>query len=435
MTEREWIEQARRIAKRQSQTRTSSYSTFRRALAETCLLMSRAPTAISDSYSLTPESDLVAGSGEASDTLFDGRWQWTIDARNARSLAAGVGVRARALDLALNHEGVSDGPAHDPDAEYFCKASDAYVIPRSAKPFREGHGSRRHFRQRGTPHHRVIPKMFGSFVMDLHRLDRLEVDPSSERPLGAAMFENFTLLYDGDGENLVIRDVDCASAEATIRRQVAAACAANCWTVVWPEYTMPPRNLALLQEQLLDVACSAEPAAGPDWVLAGSWRSGEPAENVAWILDGYGYPALSLAKAIPYRENQLGVEAIQPRYRVPILVTDRALVAFGICRDFCEMGQETAWEALNVDLVVVASMGSDENTMLSHRSVAHHSVARGQRAFVVQQREKTGTGTTGWVLPPTGRAGALELNDLEVSDWSEHECDLWISAGRGGEAL
>ena len=337
----------------------------------------------------------------------------------AAELALGIGARARGLDLALAQGAAHAGPADDPDEEYFCVEADAYVIPRAPSPWREGQGSRRFFRRRGTPFHRVIPKKLGSFVQRLHRLDALDPEPDRPRPLGAAMFERFELHYEGDGDTFRILGIDCDGAEPTIDRQVSAARAARCSAVVWPELTMPPPNVEALVRRLDAEAYSAEQAKGPDWVLAGSWNSGEPSRNSTPVLDAYGNLIFEFAKSIPYRETGLGREAMEPGYEVLILVTDRELIAFGICRDFCELGQKTPWSGLNVDLVVVPSMG-DETTMQSHRAAAQVGAAGGQRAFVVQQRYKTATGETGWVLPPVARPGDLELHAMARGPWSEH---------------
>lgn len=419
MTYDELLKAVRALARRQARNRELDATTLRRALAETCLLMAAAPTAISDAYHALSESDLADGADAEHDRLDRGDWAWAIDGSSPERLALGIGVRARGLDRALAHEAPHDGPADDPDVEYYCADAGAYVVPRAPTPWQDGQGSRRFFARRGTPFHRIIPKTVGSFVQELHRLDGFDFAPGRDRPFGAAMFENFRLLYEGDGETFRVLGIECPGGTTTIDYQVSAAYVAQCSAVVWPELTMPPAHRDALTHRLEEEAYATGPAQGPAWVLAGSWNDSDPAMNVAPVLDGYGGPVFEYAKSIPYRETGLGREEMQPGYRVPILVTDRALVAFGICRDFCELGQKTPWSLLNVDYVVVPSMG-DETTMQSHRTAAHLGVAGGQRALVVQQRHQTETGATGWVLPPTDQPGALELSDLVAGSWSEH---------------
>ena len=419
MTDEEWLNALRKLARKQSNLTGIDPSTLRVAMAEVCLLMAEAPTAITDQYYDLHENDLDAGATAQHDQIDAGDWTWQLDDTSSYSLALGIGIRARGLDSTLAHETAHDGPTDNPNVDYFCEDANAYVIPRTPVPWQDGHGSRRFFRRRGIVFHRVIPKKVGSFVQELYRLDGFDCEPDRDRPLGAAMFERFRLVYEGDGETLRILGVECEGAERSIDRQVSAAVVAHCSAIVWPELTMPPTFVEALGRRLEQEALSSAPASGPNWVLAGSWNNGNPASNVAPILDGYGQRVFDCVKSIPYREMGLGREEMQPGYRVPILVTDRELIAFGICRDFCELGQQTPWSNLNVDLVVIPSMG-DETTMQGHRSAAHLGAAGGQRAFVVQQRATTETGNLGWVLPPTSKPGSLEIAAMEQGAWSEH---------------
>jgi hypothetical protein len=423
MTDEDWLRAVQQLSQLQSRGQGHVAQSLRCALAQTVLLMMQAPTAVTDAYHDLAESELDRVATEQQDRLDVGDWRWNVEQAGAADLALSVGGRARGLDRLLAHETVHDGPVDNPNEAYYCKDTDTFVVPRLPRPWVEGEGSRRFFRRRGTPLHRVIPRKTGSFVQELYCLSEFAFDPGADRPLGAAMFERFKLLYEGDGKTLRILGVECPDAEQTIEQQVWAAINARCAAVVWPELTMPVAHVSALSRRLEAEAFLATPALGPSWVLAGSWNDGDAQANVAPVLDGYGRHVLDCAKSIAYREAGLGREDIVPEFHVPILVTETNLIAFGICRDFCELGQQTPWSVINVDLVVVASMGSNKRTMQSHRTAADMGSAGGQRSFIVQQFEATTTGVTGWVLPPTGNPGALEIDDLKQGSWSEHPLD------------
>ena len=66
-------------------------------------------------------------------------------------------------------------------------------------------------------------------------------------------------------------------------------------------------------------------------------------------------------------------------------MTDRELIAFAICKDFCDKAREVPIRSLDVDLVLVPSMGR-LNTMTAHRDTADTmKISFGTRAVVVQQ--------------------------------------------------
>ncbi|GGF18091.1 hypothetical protein GCM10011611_24920 [Aliidongia dinghuensis] len=71
--------------------------------------------------------------------------------------------------------------------------------------------------------------------------------------------------------------------------------------------------------------------------------------------------------------------------KVHIIATDRELIALAICKDFCDKARAVPAISLDVDLVLVLSMGRP-NTMTAHRDVADDMKVRfGTRTVIVQQ--------------------------------------------------
>ena len=418
----EWVAAAIDLARVQAQSEAVDPTSLRIALGTTALLMARAPTRFTDAYSRLSEVELAQGGLRVQNQLEQDDWTWTVDAANAADLVKDIGCRARGLDAALAHAVPFDGPPDDVDRAYYCPEADAYVIPRhggveTARP----KGGRMFFLRRGTPLHRVVPKRLGSFTTRLHALDDLDSSLSTTRSLGAAMFEEFELKLETDGGSFKATGIVCPSAKESAAAHVDAGRAA-CIAIVWPELTMPPEIVQSLADKLSSDALGPGATGALQWVLAGSWHQGDPVKNLAPILDAYGNLRFEYAKSILYRDGEHGIEAALEGYVVPILVTERSLVAFGICRDFCELVQGTPYPELGVDLVVVPSMG-EETTIRSHRTAAHLISVAGERAFVVQQRQRTGRGKTGWVLPPIGDPSTLEPDAMLAGSWSEHRWD------------
>jgi len=139
-------------------------------------------------------------------------------------------------------------------------------------------------------------------------------------------------------------------------------------------------------------------------------------------LGKFGQKLFTIEKNLAYADNDLGREQIEGAFTIPVLWTDRHLIAFGICKDFCAIDSTaTPYEKLGVDLVVVPSMG-EKSTMEAHLTVAKILHVAGGRAFVVQQDTKHNSSVnTGWVLAPNKMPNHLSVNGMECPSWSVHE--------------
>ncbi len=420
MTDDEWIESARGLATGARPHDGAEYDGVRAALVEVYRLLAAMPAGLSGSYRLIDEGDLVAAAAEAHRTLESGEWGWTLPDAPA-GIVLSAAARVRALDRLLKETSAHHGPPLDLEAEYLCPVTDWFVVPRlTARVAQPGHGGRSWFQRRGTLEHRLLPKRLGSYTVQLHWLEDV-TDPATASRFGAAMFEDFALDVEreGDPKSFHARGLTSPHAAAAIPQAMRAANQAGCACVAWPELTMRPDvELAMLRNALDDLAASDAPGGRPAFTLAGSWHVGEGdgRRNVAPVLDFMGGTILEHPKARAYADNDYGLEAICPDLTIPVLVTQAELVAFAICKDFCDF-QENPYPTLNVDLIVVGSMDGDK-TMDSHRAMAAIADAHGTSSFVVQQDMTTGRGETGWVLRPDQCGQPVELKALRRGSWS-----------------
>ncbi|WP_264048548.1 carbon-nitrogen hydrolase family protein [Methylobacterium flocculans] len=423
MTPADWIESASALAARHRDLTDLSAATCRKALLDVDRLFRQAPTPMREAYSQVPERALVAAGRLRADAVTSGDYAWTlpVDA-DLRSWALAAGAQARALDEVLFRTAPSHFGPVDPE-EWLCAASGAYAIPRSrvreSERRREGH----RFTRRGILHHRVLPEILeAGYRVKLVRHDTTASPAGEQVTMGAALFPGLKLAIRSADGGFVVTDAICDGAADTVARQIEAAYAGGCFAAMWPELTVTPALLALIRDTLGLRILTADPRSALQMVVAGSWHTEEDGKvwNVATVLDGYGAEALTYRKVLPYRDGKIGTEAIGMPAEVPVLVTDDHLFGFGICKDFCDLGVTLAYKDLDVDLVLVPSMGNPA-TMEGHRSTAKGMrVTFGTRAFVVQQADPDGPTAEqpGWVLPfpedPTGKPVA-ELR--QGGDW------------------
>lgn len=422
MTDEEWLSRAAGLMAAQSKVASLDYDVVRRALAETYSLMAYAGANPEDIYGHIPESELRGTAAGVFERLSACDWSWDGAAGGVGEAVPSVAARIRALDRLLKHVARHNGPPVNPEADWLDEETGWYVVPRlTARTPRPGYGTRSSFGQRGTLEHRLLPRRIGSYEVSLHWL--ADIVGASEPPVfGAGMFENFRLDLEGapEPEAFVAAGLRCPSAAEHIAQVVVRANEASCYCLAWPELTMRPEvEGRVLSHALRNLSLSDVRGGSPAFTLAGSWHVGEGSDrkNAAPVLDACGDAVLVHRKARAYADNGVGIEAICPDYRIPVLVTENHLVAFAICKDFCDLRQGIPYPFLNVDLVVVGSIGN-EQTMGSHRAMAGQAEANGTGVVVVQQDLETGEGETGWVIRPATGVLTRELGELRRGSWS-----------------
>lgn len=290
-----------------------------------------------------------------------------------------------------------------------------YVVPIPRAVMREG-GPRtlQSFDRRGLLHHRIIPTRIGDvdIILEPHP-DVTEGAQPTDRIFGAALFNGLQLTLENvDAASFLVTAVQCVDGVATVvGRHVDAAQAAKCDTVVWPELTMDPDVVGQLQTRLASDPLTTR---APPVVVAGSWHvAGEArSRNMAPVLTGRGAIMFEFGKNRRFTYQGM-TEDIEVYGAIHILVTDRELIAFAICKDFCDKAQAVPVTQLDVDLVLVPSMG-ESSTMTAHREAADLMKVRfGARTVVVQQRpQTTAAGGPSYVLQALREPRRAELSDL-----------------------
>lgn len=376
-------------------------------------------------FQIIPESELVKRSSIQANRITGGDFAW--EAPTAADLQEGITnlcAQIRALDSLILRSADHNGPVSGPD-DWLAPDASAYVIPRKrpAKP-RKGHG----YGKRGLLHHRIIAVKLGRFDVDLIPNDTITVkrnSPDAEIVFGAGVFQILNMTMEPvEGEKFVVGSVSFEGGESTILSQIEGALNDRCFGVVWPELCDAPRTRTQIQ-----AAFSKRPATdarqAPQVIVAGSWHELDGAAgsyvNRAAVYDGYGNERLTYDKIVPYLDREAGFEAIKSGDKIPILVTDDLLIGFAICKDFCDLVAVTPFLQLNVDIILVPSMG-DEKTMKGHQSTAKRIQAVfGGRTFVVQQAHPSG-GELGVVLPMPVDPDALSYAEMRQNvPWKSYK--------------
>lgn len=234
----------------------------------------------------------------------------------------------------------------------------------------------------------------------------------------SAVFDGLSLVRDEAFEKFVAHDAPCRDEDKALAEHASAAYAGNIVGALWPELTMPPARRQKLADHLEACALDSPPGRGPAFVAAGSWHEvdGASIRNRLHVLSGSGQARFYHDKTMPVTSKTLGEEALDPSYRISVLIGEDALIAFAICRDFCEAQITKVYLLLDVDLIVVPSYG-DQKTILAHRQQAHAlATDPGTRSFVVQQTvpEMVEACGAGYVLPPQADTAAITPDEMST---------------------
>ncbi len=229
---------------------------------------------------------------------------------------------------------------------------------------------------------------------------------------GGALFRGLDLEESEglDEDRFLISGVVCADQLSALNDGIAQAHSDACAVLTFPELTIPPD----LRERIRDALQIGDArVAGTDGVphliplvVAGSWH--EPSNgqwrNVATIFDGYGREVARHAKLLPYIDETGRLEAITSGDALTVLVSEDALLAVGICRDFCERGAGlNSYALLDVDIFLITSFG-DGKTMAGHFQTATDVQIRYRaQVFITQQTMPNPEGILGFIYTPTDR--------------------------------
>ncbi|MGP9820414.1 hypothetical protein ACTZWW_10395 [Salinarimonas sp. NSM] len=408
----EWLGRAARLADAHARMAFGAEpprAALARALVDLLDLAMGAPRQIRDGLRNVDEAALTSAAQERCDEIRDdGRLEWPPFTDEAQGVFDALSLQIRSLDEAL-HLDTTRPPSTALLYEDFCRVprdpvdgGDRFLVKR-VRP-RPGVAVAQHhpYVLRALKWHRLLPTRIRGLPVRLHHKTTLSppASPDDTSPpsqtLGAALFEGFRLVtpvYEDIGPGpFRIGRIGRKHPVRTIREQVAAASGAGCFALVWPELSVTPQ----LRER---IACALVAENDPPQiVVAGSWHEerDDGVANCAHVLDGRGRPLLRYDKIIPFSDATGAVEDIRRGDCVPVLATDQALVAFAICRDFCDAPEPLP--NLDVDLVLVPSL-SNEKALPGHINNAVRLVGTHRtRSFVVQQALPASEDGLGWVL-------------------------------------
>jgi hypothetical protein len=410
-----WLASAATLQRAHARSNRIAATDQRDAMAQLWRLTRSAPLDLRHAYRNLDEKELAPTTRDHRDALTEGRLLWTATG-DWKADALSIGGQLRALDAELaTRPDFARAPASP--QSFFCQAADAWVVPRGRpKPTDRRPGPGNGFGRRGTPHHRILPRLvLGKYEVELHWSHHLSFGPTAgeERVLGAALLPGLAMDWDETAGSRVMA-ANCTDEAKVIQEQVDGAFSGSLLACVWPELTMPPERLERLQAALDDKSVAAAPLAGPALIAAGSWHEAdsEAVRNVMRVLDKSGRERLRFVKISTFVGGGF-VEANAPGLKIPVLLNQEALVTFAICSDFCDLDEPIPYAELDVDLILVPSLGK-RAAMNGHEANARViGVNPGATTFVVQQHLE-GSKPLGWVLPTDAEHPSLE----EEASWS-----------------
>jgi hypothetical protein len=248
--------------------------------------------------------------------------------------------------------------------------------------------------RRALKEHAIIPVKVGAWEVELILHPRLVAYSQPHFPKswlhGAAVFQDLKVMVQELGpDEFLISGVECDEQMEQMLAQHSEALAAGCNVLIWPELTVPHSLASRLRGYLTQNALAVREKI--DLILPGSWhvRDGTGRmRNRAFVYGGRGEALTAYDKRMKYGFGERGAqrfEAIEPGSRIPVIAFEDRLVAIGVCLDFCYDCDNSAYRALDVDLVLVPSMGP-QSTVEAHLRHARELQSKHEtNVMVVQQ--------------------------------------------------
>lgn len=391
---------------------------LRNAILGLWSLMAEAPSNVRDLYRGLDEATLVveAEAAARADGFKPLPWPCpTPEARDAFWRVLAVTLRALEIRLAALSDGGTVRRAEQCRASY--GAVDAYVVavrPRHRVPA-TGHS----FWRRGLLGLRVLPLALPEFKMRVRFVEDPvgRPEPVDGLLMGAALFTDFEFDVEDTAGGFRIRSATSPDHLGGIERAIRRADGEGCLSLMLPELTVDSDTLGTIRDRMADGTWEV----GQLCILVAGSRHvdlGAGYVNVTTVLDRYGAEVAAHAKLFRYNEGEGPHEDIVLGDTVEVLVTPDAVLAFGICLDFCNTAEPSPYPWLDVDFVLVPSCGG-LSTMRGHvdRSTELLRTMK-TRSLVVQQHygpHPTEAPPLGYVLARAdGEAPSPE--DLATSD-------------------
>ena len=418
MTAKDWCKACRALAEKHETVSNPSPDALKDMLADLYATMLAAPWGTRASYAAIDESRLATASVSHLARVEQSTFAWANRAIGAdRSLMA-LAIQIRTVDALL--EKTNDQLNRRPSAsvrEWRTTDRRHYVIPsRRARDLGNSAGDALSYGRRGTLHHRVIPTLIDGMSVRIVPVGLLESDGREvDVHFGAALFPDLALKTAPTPKGFRASGEGRPDLSEAIHEQVSALSSAH--AIVWPELTIDDDALEAVSATLASIAMDGGGALNA--VVAGSWhrpRWDGRIGNVAPLLDGTGERIGEYSKIVRFQHKEMGTEDIADGNELVVMVCDRFLAAVAICKDYCDLGEVPPWGLLDVDVVLVPSMGNG-STMAGHLANAGRNRIHGdQRALIVQQ---------GLPVKAEDPKGFAVMGDRTLSsDPSTYRCDV-----------
>lgn len=295
------------------------------------------------------------------------------------------------------------------------------------------------FVRRAMLHHAILPSKIGSYDVSLlhhnHLTNPARLKSRQQLRYGSAVFDALELSIrrvEKPRPSFVVESLAGGAHHTQINHHLSAAHHEKCDVLMWPELTMPNAAVRQVTENLRNKAIYRAPHKVP-LVMVGSWHledGNAKFRNRAQLLNGRGNGLVEYDKRMIFRFPQEDgktplpdlPEAIEPGNALPVIVMEDRLVAVAICLDFCEDSTPPPYHYLDVDLVLVTSMGM-RNTMGKHVKHADTVHTRFETdVFIVQQTPVVRGGkprpqdeALGYsILWPAGKSSPWDQNEAFV---------------------
>lgn len=412
-----WKNGARELAERQELITNASRDELRKALIELDMLFRNAPGSVHKAYRNLTEKRIEEARESFASSIGDGHLSWSLSDETPELAASRMGGLIREIDRVLA-ERRSQWPIAP--SEWHLEQLGCWFIPRQGVSALRPARRLQPYSKRGLLFHRILPAVIQGYPVQVVDTRTLHTTASDARKwkMGACLFKALELRPEfcsiaGD-KRFRVASVEAPSADDAISEQIAQALKENCIAVVWPELTVSPELRAKIVELIRDRDVTDELEA-PEILIPGTWheKTDHGTVNRARIYDGYGEERLSYDKIAPYADDGWGMENITAGDRVCVLATEGALIGVAICLDFCDVCQ-TPFSELDVDVMLVPSMGNDR-TMQGHQTTAAQVEVRfGTRSFVVQHPTQTTfiDHRMGTILPLLKEPAAVSAKEL-----------------------
>lgn len=398
----DWFQLVANVAQIQARVASPTRWEVAEALADLHALMLSAPDPIRVQYKLLRESDLAEAGIARADAIYDQGLAWTVPGGTAkREWALAVGAQIRGLDRHLFDE-TRQGMGRPLERVTSARGTWNF-IPRSDPRMAAASKKRdQPYTRRGLVFHRSIPMTAEGYEVNLVDAPAMDLwSPGGRTHVGAAIVEGMThKLWEGE-DRFFIKEIAVPGSGRKVLDQLKGFASHSCWLAVWPELTIGPDVRDAISQALSSWPLD-EPQP-PAFVIAGSCHEliGESRVNRSVVMDSRGERLAVHDKIVPFWESGLGEEDIAPGAVIRILVSRRPLVAVGICKDIADVGRDSPYRQLDVDLIVVPSMGR-LSTAAGHVTAAKNLRSHsGSCAFVVQQHDPDCEKRQNFIVPPS----------------------------------